>query len=64
MKYGGLTLLRKRIEYLKYELVQLDKTRALSELDNQMFKDKLAEVDRMEIWVLELEMERAHKKSS
>jgi len=64
VKYGGLTLLRKRIEYLKYELVQLDKTRALSELDNQMFKDKLAEVDRMEIWVLELEMERAHKKSS
>ena len=63
MKYGGITLLRKRIEYLKnVDLPSLDRSREAWKPHEQVFKDKLAELDYMEILLQELLMEREHKK--
>jgi len=65
VRAGGITLLRKRIAYLKNtDLPSLDKSREAWEPHKQAFKDKLAELDRMELLVEELVKERVEKRES
>ncbi len=49
MKGLGITLLRKRIDWLKeHDLPDFDRSRESYPPHDQVFKDKLAELDRME----------------
>jgi len=55
----GIPLLRKRIWYLKTkDLPYLDRSRETFEPDRQIFKDRLAELDRLEIRLEELLAEK------